>query len=386
MAGIASTPPCDDADHRAAGRLPHRFQAELGTLVARFDLPGATAAYVLPDGTIGTAAAGLADTATATPMTPDSRMLAASVGKTFVAAVVVALAHDGLLDLDDRLADHLGDQPWFGRLPNATSITLRQLLRHQAGLPDHVHDPAFHRAWQDRRLAGDAPFAPAELVAFVLDREPLFAAGEGWSYSDTGYILLGMAIEAVTGRSYEQTVTRRFLEPLALDATTPSDRPDLPGLASGYLAPDNPFGLPPVTTRADGVMAWHPGVEWTGGGLVSTSRDLAAWAHALFGGRALPGADTTTLTDGVTAGDGVSYGLGVAIRPAGALGRSWGHGGWIPGHVTSLRHYPDHGVTVAFQINTDVGLDDPVRPVVDTMERRLATLVAGATNDHDLDR
>jgi D-alanyl-D-alanine carboxypeptidase len=81
--------------------------------------PGATAAIALPDGTVVTAAVGLADVENARPMTPDTPMLAASIGKTFVAATVLALESEGLLSRADLVSVHLGDRPWFDTLPNA---------------------------------------------------------------------------------------------------------------------------------------------------------------------------------------------------------------------------------------------------------------------------
>jgi len=363
-----------------------RFQAELERIVEQYGLPGATAAYVLADGTTGVAAAGLADVETGTPMQPESRMLAASIGKTFVGAVVVALEQDGLLDLDDPLSQWLGNRPWFPRLPNANTITLRHLLRHESGLPDHVDDPAFHAAWAERRRDGGDPLSPEDLIAFVLDRPPLFPSGEGWSYSDTGYLLVGLVIEAASGRSYYETLTRRFLAPLELDAITPSDRTELPGLASGYMAPDNGLGLPPVTTTAPGIMAWDPGLEWTGGGLVGDSRDLALWAWTLFGGRALPDPYLETLLLAVPIGDAPAsprYGLGVGVRSDGPLGPTLGHGGWIPGYVSSLRYYPAADIAVAFQVNTDIGMFDASDDISEDMERRLAHIVMAAARDHD---
>lgn len=362
-----------------------RLRAELAAIVAQYDLPGATAACALPDGTTLTAAAGMADVREGIPMKPESRMLAASVGKTFVGAVAVALAREGVLGLDDRVSRWLGDRPWYSRLPNGETMTLRHLLRHEAGLADHVHEPGFQAAWRARRQGDDRPFTPEELVAFVLDRPPLFAAGAGWSYSDTGYILAGLVIEAATGVSYYDSLSRLFLEPLQLDSTSPSDRIELPGLATGYTPAGNAFGLPPATTRAPGVMAWHPGLEWTGGGLVSDARDLAVWARSLYGGHALPDSGLAALLRSVAVDDDdprTRYGIGVAIRSTGTLGPSWGHGGWIPGYVTSLRFYPESGVAVAFQVNTDIGMADPVRPVMQDIELRLARLFAAAGCDH----
>ena len=358
--------------------LKVRFQSELETLHDQYQFPGATAAYILPDGTVEVVATGLADVELKIPMTPQSRMLAASIGKTFVGATVVALAQEGVLSLDDPISKWLGDRPWFSRLPNHDMITLRQLLTHSSGIADHVNVEPFIQAFRENWRATTNPFPPETLIAFVLDRPPLFKAGEGWCYSDTGYILVGLIIEAVTGHSYYEEVTRRFLVPLRLTLTTPSDRFELPGLAAGYLAPDNEFNLPSKTTLRPGVMAWHPGLEWTGGGLVSNSRDLVVWAKALFEGHAMEGRYLETLLQSVpisSEAPDTRYGIAVGIQENGPLGATYGHGGWIPGYCSSLRYYPEYGIAVAFQINTDIGIVDHSTPVIEDMEIRLAEVV-----------
>ena len=358
-----------------------RLQDTLDAFRARYDLPGATAAIVLPDGTATTAATGLADVEAGRVMTPDTPMPAASIGKTFVAATVLSLESEGALAQDDLMAEHLGDRAWFADLPNARSITIGHLLRHQSGLPDHPHLAAFQGAAAARIASGQRAFTPVELLGFVAGREALFDAGTGWAYSDTGYILLGLVVEEVTGQRYYDVVADRFLAPLELGNTIPSDRPDLPGLAVGYTIPENPFGLPVRTAHADGVLVWDPGVEWTGGGFASTSADLARWGHALFGGGAMAAPYLHRLLDGVpVASDapGILYGAGVAIYAETPLGPVYGHGGWIPGYVSSLRHYADAGVTVAFQINSDAGVVDDSTDHVGDMEAALARLAIEA--------
>lgn len=204
----------------------------------QYGFPGATAAYVLPDDTVGVVATGMADRDAQIPMTVRSRMLAASIGKTFVGATAIALAQEGILDLDASISQYVGEVLWFSRLPNHQNITLNHLLTHRSGLPDHVHLDSFavavSRRWQD---PGN-PFPPESLIEFVLDQPPLFEPGAGWAYSDTGYILAGLVIEAATGERYCDEIQTRFLTPLGLTLTSPSDRRWLPGLA----AADNPFG------------------------------------------------------------------------------------------------------------------------------------------------
>jgi D-alanyl-D-alanine carboxypeptidase len=230
-------------------------------------------------------------------MAPTSRMLAASIGKTFVGALVLSLEDDGAFNRTDRVSQYLGDAPWFDRLPNAQDITIGHLLTHSAGLPDHVYlDGAVAHLIT---LGNDGNFQPEDAIAFVLDNDPLFEAGSAWSYTDTGYLVLGRVIENATGHDFYDLVEERFLTPLALSHTSPSATPRLEKLAVGYTVQDNPFGLPSRTMDTDGTLLWNPTIEWTGGGFVSTSHDLAAWGHALFTGNAMDAPYLDALLDGV---------------------------------------------------------------------------------------
>lgn len=230
---------------------------------------------------------------------------------------------------------------------------------------------AFREAWS----GGQVTLSPETLIGFVLDEAPLFEAGQGWSYSDTGYLLLGLVIEAVTGRAYEYEISNRFLIPLRLSDTGPSNTREIENLATGYVSESSGLGLPRRTVDVWGRMVWNPGVEWTGGGLYSTSADLARWGHALFRGRVLSKHSTDVMAAGMPtlAGDiTYEYGLGVAIQTESPWGRSYGHRGWIPGYVSSLRYFPERGVAIAFQTNTDIGILGEDRPVVLEVENRIA--------------
>ena len=109
-------------------------------------------------------------------------------------------------------------------------MTLRMLLNHTSGVPEHVWNPEFHEA-----VVGDPDkeWKPADLLAFIADSDPLFAAGKGWSYADTNYVLVGAVMEQVTGVSWYGLLRERLLRPLKLEATQPSDRRDIPDLANG---------------------------------------------------------------------------------------------------------------------------------------------------------
>lgn len=353
------------------------LEALLESFREAYGFPGATAAYALPDGTVETVAVGFADIEAGIPMTPRSRMLAASIGKTLWGALVLSLETEGALNRSDLVSDYLGGFSWFARIPNAETMTIGHLLTHSAGLPDHVHMDGVAQALFESGTARQ--FEPPDVLTFVLDEPPLFEAGSGWAYSDTGYILLGLVIEVASGRDVFDLAQERFLKPLGLTDTVPSRSPVIEGLAVGYTLDDNPFGLAPRTMDEYGGLIWNPAVEWTGGGFASTSANLAVWGHGLFTGVAMEAEYLERLLlDAVPVAPdapGVLYGSGVAVYEDTPLGSVYGHGGWIPGYVSSLRHYADHGLTIAFQINTDVGVVDDSTDLVPALEAALAKLL-----------
>ncbi len=360
--------------------IESEFQAAIDGLRNKYGFPGATAAFATTDRRQGIVATGFAVSESRLPMAPDSVMLAASTGKMFVAATVLSLAADGSISLDAPIVQWLGDRPWFKRLPNSELITPRHLLNHTSGISNHVHDSQFAEFFSLRAKDVSDPIKPIELVEFVLDKPALFAPGEGWEYTDTGYILLGLLIEVASGEGYYDVVAKRILRPLELDLTKPSNTINIDGLAAGYMSADNEFGLPDRTTGGDGRMVWNPAVEWTGGGLASNSLDLAKWALTLFEGNALPTPYLEDLLEKsrVVAGDGVFYGAGVSIYEGGEHGTSYGHSGWIPGYVTGVRFYPKLNAAVAFQINTDIGVVDGSTGLFDEMVSRLAGILASS--------
>jgi D-alanyl-D-alanine carboxypeptidase len=355
------------------------FQAELNELCTKHNLPGMTASFVLENGTIVSVASGLADKEYKIQMTPQSRMLAASIGKTFVAATCVALAQNGILNLNSPISVWLSEFNWFDQLPNHNIITIKQLLNHTSGLPDHVYDERFAKALSEKWKSPANPLPPETLIAYILDSEPRHHPGIAWSYSDTGYLLLGLIIERATNKDFYEVVYHYFINPLMLDNTSPSNRIDLEGLASGYLAPDNDFGLPAKTTDTPGILKWHPGIEWTGGGFISNSHDLAKWFSYLFSptsdfnyiGKEMIGSVPMNSRDSLK-----SSGLGVFIQKGTPFGITYGHSGWIPGYRSNVQYYPQYDLSVAFQINTDYGFEGDLIQVFDDIKWSLAKIAA----------
>lgn len=329
-----------------------QVQGVLDTLRAEHGFPGASVAWMGPDGAVHVRTTGFADPEAGLPMTPETRMLAASIGKSYVAAVALALEAEGQLDLDAPVSDLLGAQIWFARLPNHDNLTLRHLLTHSGGLPDHVELPAFQGLFLSLGRDDPAP-NPEDLIALILDAPPLFPAGAGWAYSDTGYLLAGLAIGAAAGQPWAHVVRDRFLLPLGLADTEPSDRRSLDRLAAGFTGMAGPVMR---TLDPEGWLIFHPGIEGAGGGFVTTATDLARWGRLLWSGGAMDAPYLDAMLQGVDTGaPGRSYGLGVGIDRTGTE-EIRGHGGWIPGYVASLRYYPARDRAIAIQINTDVGM------------------------------
>ncbi|HEX7121753.1 MAG TPA: serine hydrolase domain-containing protein, partial [Gemmatimonadaceae bacterium] len=248
-------------------RVVARVQGYLDSLHAANRFPGAQVGVALPDGKVLALSVGWADTARHERMTTSHKLLQGSVGKTYVAAIALQLVHDGKLRLDEPIATYLGDEPWFSRLPNGRDVTVRMLMRHTSGLVRYEFMEEFTR---DLTANPTRVWKPEEQIAYILDRPPPFAAGEGWEYSDTNYIVLGMIIEKITGRRYYDLAREQLLEPLRLTNTVPSDRQVIPGLSQGYAGPNNPFGGTDAMV-VDGRFAINPQFEWTGGGMASTA-------------------------------------------------------------------------------------------------------------------
>lgn len=330
--------------------LLHHVQARLLELKLEAGFPGVNAAIAFPDRKVHMISVGYSDVEAEKALTPTDRMLAGSIGKTFVAAITLQLVEAGQVSLDDRIEKWLGKEPWFERLPNARALTLRMLMNHTSGIPEHVLNKDFIKVLREQP---DKVWRPEELLAFIFDRAPLFAAGHNWSYADTNYILVGMIFERVTGKTVYAEVERRLLQPLRLQNTVPSDRRVIPGLIIGYVAANSPFGIA-GRTIVDGKFIVNPQMEWTGGGFAATAEDLARWAKELYEAKVFAPATLTKMLAALPArtGRGDKYGLGVQVRES-QWGMSYGHGGWFPGYLSEVEYFPQHKTAIAVQFNTD---------------------------------
>ncbi|WP_173860936.1 serine hydrolase domain-containing protein [Streptomyces sp. SAT1] len=280
-----------------------------------------------PRGTT-TARSGVGDLRTGRPVPPDGYVRIGSTTKTFVATVLLQLVGEGRVSLDDPV------ERWLpgvvrGHGNDGRRITLRELLQHTSGLPDYVGDVVPELSAAGYRAHRWTTYTSAERVAFALRHPPLFAPGRGWAYSNTNYVLAGMVIAAVTGRSWEQEVRARIVRPLRLGHTfAPGDRPFLPAPHARDYQQFEPGGALTDTT-----VAYLPFDGDADGSMVSTAADTGRFFGALARGELLAPAQlaemrrTVEVPPGHGSPPGTRYGLGLERIPLSCGGGSWGHSG-----------------------------------------------------------
>lgn len=305
---------------------PNTVQQGASRLVAA-GVPGVLVSVRGPSGT-SLARAGVMRLGSGRAIDPDAPFRAGSVTKTFVATIVLQLVAEGRLALSDTVDERLP-----GLLPDGDAITVRHLLGHTSGLAD-LGTGRRGEALLGRLLADRAhAFTPRELVGSVASRRLLFRPGKGWSYSNAGYVVLGMIVEHVTGKPLASVVRERIIRPLRLDDTRLAAGVALPaGAVHGYLVPGNPLVPTPEGKPVD-VSAVNPSWTWAAGALVSTTADLTQFYRALLTGRLLPPRLLDLMTSTRPIPGGASYGLGL-LRIRTPCGAAYGHDGEIFGYTT----------------------------------------------------
>ncbi|NEC66131.1 serine hydrolase domain-containing protein [Streptomyces sp. SID9727] len=309
---------------------------------------GVLAEVAGPDGR-SSARAGVAVAGTRKPMPWNGRFRIGSATKTFTAAVVLQLVGEGRVSLDDTV------ERWLpgvvqGHGNDGRLITVRQLLHHTSGLREVAPEVAALNSAAGYRAERFRTYTPDELVRLAVSDAPKFPPGEGWSYSNTNYVLAAMIVEKATGRSWAHEVEARIIRPLALSGTSvPGASPLIPGPhAHGYAA----FGTEEVTD----VTALDPSMAVGSGAVVSTAHDLNRFYAALLGGRLLAPAQLAEMTDAEYAPElRAGYGLGLAEIPLSCGGTFFAHRGELLGYTTWAGAARGGGRSAAVYINSDGG-------------------------------
>lgn len=333
--------------------LNTQVQHILDSMKHELDVPGISCALVDPQGKELTFTSGWSDVEEQTDLEADHVLMSGSIGKTYVAAVAFKLIEEGQLSLSDSLKRFLGDFQYFDKIPNAPLLTIDHLMTHTSGLTRYIMKPDI---WN---LISSDPFriwTNEERLSFVLGDDPQHAPGEGWAYSDTNYILLGMVLEEITGKPYTDLVKDLILEPHALRETHVNDGPKIPNLSAAYSGLSEAFKIKPKVAIS-GEYTFNPQVEWTGGGMSSTTRDLARWIYRLHSGEVLTGPSYRIMVEPVPferqLPDGSKYGYGCIIWKSDD-GTYFGHSGIMPGFLSLAQYAPEYKYSLAIQVNKDL--------------------------------
>ena len=301
-----------------------------------------------PDGTRYIGLSGDAIVDAGVPVGLDTGFAIASISKTFTAALVLDLVEEGAIELDAAAVGYLP------ALELDPKITVRQLLDHTSGLHDYFLHPRIDRALltePERR------WSPGQALRYV--GKPYFEPGQGWHYSNTNYLLLGLIAERAGGAPLADQLRSRFLEPLDLDGTwyQPTEAARAP-MAHGYrFEPQEDGGERPYDLSEDSEIIPFTSVVTAAagaGGLAAPSTDVARWAKALYGGAVLEDASLQEMLDDMVRteayGPTVPYGLGVQrLDVDGAP--TLGHSGRLLGFRSVVRYVEDSGLTIAVLTN-----------------------------------
>jgi D-alanyl-D-alanine carboxypeptidase len=344
------------------------LQTMVETTAKELMIPGAVVLLRTPQGeftvTYGTTLLGAAN-----PPSADTHFRIASNTKTMTAALIVRLAQENKLSLDDPVSKYVSD------VPDGDKITITELLNMRSGLYSYDDNPEFSAA-----LERDPTkvWSPAEVLAIAFKHPPYFPPGTDFHYSNTNYVLLGLIAEKIEGKSLASYFEDRLFGPLGMkDTLLPdSNSNTLPEPYShGYLyggcsfrnltdkpyPPDIQAAVKAGTLKPDDCTAQNPSYATAAGGVISTARDLATWIQALVGGKVL-NADyqrrwlNSLQPEVASKPEGQKYGYGISQF-------SWGpntiyfHGGEMPGFNSKISYDPTNQLTLIIWTNLTVSLD-----------------------------
>ena len=296
----------------------------------RQQIPGLSLAVVKNGQIVKARGYGVANVELDVPATEHTIYQSGSVGKQFTAAAVLLLVEDGTLSLDDHITKFFPKAPASWR-----NITVRHLLTHTSGI----------RNYTDEALDMRRDYTDDQLVALAMKSPLDFAPGERWSYSNTGYVLLGVIMTKVSGTFYGDFLSERIFTPLGMttariisEADIVRNRADGYHLVKGALK-NQDWVSPSLNTTADG-------------SLYLTVLDMVKWDAALLGTSFLSAASRREWWAPVKLNGGRSYPYGMGWSVEYERGhRSVGHGGAWQGFKTHIQRYPDDGLTVVVLTN-----------------------------------
>src|SRR5262245_13310534 len=287
------------------------------------------------------------------PLTAANRFRIASITKMFTASMILQLVEEGKLKLSDAL------DKFFPQVPNAKKITIVQILWHRSGIPN------VRREQNSQGNVNTTPITKDEMLALIVKGAPDFEPDTKRLYSNSGYFILGLIIEKLTGKSYEEALQEKIASKIGLkDTYTATGNIDVNKneALTYFMIPGGDWKQVPET---------HPSILFGGGAIVSTPNDLAKFIQALFDGKIM---SKENLDQMKTMRDG--YGLGMG--PFTFAGKTfYGHTGGGDNYGAWLAYLPEEKLAVAYTTNAKVyPVVNIVRGVVDIYYNKPFTIPA----------
>ncbi len=308
--------------------------------VANRGAPGVSIAVVRGSDTLVMNGWGMADLENEVPSTARTVYRIGSITKQFTSAAVMQLVEQGKVKLDDPIGASLATLPaaWRG-------VTVRQLLNHTSGIPSYTNiGPRWVRRWGEE-------MSPDTLVALTAADTMWFTPGTSWRYDNSGYVLLGMLIEKLTGHSWAADIAERLATPLGLaDTRDCATAPIIPRRASGYQPTRDGWVNAPYLAMSQ---------PYAAGALCSTVADLATWDRALATGKVVTSGSYTRMTspEGAAATGELKYGFGL-VRDTMAGRTIVTHGGGINGFISANAWFPAEQLSVTVLSNSGAARTD----------------------------
>jgi CubicO group peptidase (beta-lactamase class C family) len=268
------------------------------------------------------------------PNTPQTKFRLGSITKQFTAAAILLLQERGKLSLQDPICKY------FEGCPSAWSeVTIHHLLSHTGGIPNFTSFPDYLPKMM-------MPVTTQEMIGRFKDKPLDFKPGEKWSYSNSGYFLLGYIIEKASGETYESFLQKNIFEPLKL-ANTGYDH-------FGTILKKRATGYSLTNGKMVNSLYLDMTQPYSAGSLYSTVEDLFLWNEALYTGKFLSQKSREMMMTPVK--NGYGYGLGIQTR---SNRKVISHGGGINGFSTYLARFADEKLTVVVVRNADYGSPNP---------------------------
>ncbi len=304
-------------------------------------VPGTAVAVVRGTDTLLFKAYGRANLELNVPMTTQSVFRIGSVTKQFASAALLQMVQEGKLSLSDSIGRYLPELPATWR-----TVTVTQLLNHTSGIPSYTElGDAWRQRWGEEMTG-------AQLLALTADKQLDFPAGSSWKYNNTGYVLVGLLLEARAGRAWHEELSARLFGPLALTHTRYCDaKPLIPGRVAGYSRR--------VDDRWENAAYLSMSQPHAAGALCSTICDMVRWNRALHGGQVLAPSTYAAMTTPIGAAVSQRYGFGIGEETLDRF-RVLSHSGGINGSLTANLYVPEAGLSVTVLTNGDFANPDRV--------------------------